>query len=54
MHQCTCVVHKVVCILAHLVGCGSCVECRHVPVRAMQHSAGGIYNNLKLYIHASL
>ena len=50
MHQCTCVVVKVVYILAQLMGCGCCVECRHVPVRAMQHSTEGVHNNLKLYM----
>ena len=36
--------------MAHLMVCGSCVECRHVPVRAMQCSTEGVYNNLKFYM----
>ena len=32
----------------HHIGCGSCVECRCVTVHAMQRSAGGVHNILKL------
>ena len=54
MYQCTCVahtyIHRVVCIVDHLMGCSSCIECRCVTVCAVQCSAGGVHHILKLYM----